>query len=84
MINTITIKDEFSFYNLKDRVWSGAIDTMNRIADEHKEEELISLLNDYFCGDIPSMTAVNDVLWFNRDEIYDALGISDDEDEEDN
>ena len=46
--NTITIKEDFSFYKLKDRVWSGAVDTMQRIADEHKEEELISLLNEVF------------------------------------
>lgn len=48
MINTVTIKEDFSFYKLKDRVRSGAVNTMQRIADEHKEEELISLLNEVF------------------------------------
>ncbi len=81
MINTITIKEDFSFYKLKDRVWSGAVDTMQRIADEHKEEELISLLNEVFCEQQPDITEINDYLWFESDDIYEYLGISSDEDE---
>ena len=81
MINTITIKEDFSFYELKDRVWSGAVDTMQRIADEHKEEELINLLNEVFCEQQPDITKVNDYLWFESDDIYEYLGISSDEDE---
>ena len=81
MINTITIKEDFSFYKLKDRVLSGAVDTMQRIADEHKEEELINLLNEVFFEQQPDITDINDYLWFESDNIYEYLGISSDEDE---
>ena len=61
--------------------WSGAVDTMQRIADEHKEEELISLLNEVFFEQQPDITEINDYLWFESDDIYEYLGISSDEDE---
>lgn len=81
MFNTITVKRDVSFYDLKDMVWSGAVDTMQKIADEQKEEELMNLLNEMFFEEQPTITEVNDYLWFEFDSIYEYLGISSDEDE---
>lgn len=74
--------------------WSGGRDTMNDIIAAGKCDELESLAEETFgCmadnGEYPTDTDVNDWLWFERDEIYRALGIydkvygGDDEDSDD-
>lgn len=68
------------FYALKDASWSGAVQTLDEIEEKGKEEELIDYLN----GIISSYdngieeTKLNDHLWFDRDTIYDELGIEHD------
>lgn len=75
------IKKEYDFYDLKDMVWSGAVDTLNTIEEKGKEDELMQLLEENFC-DIPTETEVNDFLWFEDDYIFDQLGINEEDDEE--
>ena len=70
----ISVKKELSFEDLKDECWSGAIDTLQKIEEEGKENELMELLQEIFT-DIPTETEVNDFLWFDDDYIYDQLGI---------
>ena len=77
----LTIKKEIDFNDLKNMVWSGAVDTMQRIEDEQKQDSLMDLLNEVFCEEQPDITDVNDYLWFESDDIYEYLGISSDEDE---
>lgn len=77
----LTIKQEVNFNDLKDMVWSGAVDTMQRIEEEQKQDSLMSLLNEVFFERQPDMGDVNDYLWFESDDIYEYLGISSDEDE---
>lgn len=69
------IKDEFDFRDLMNKCWSGAKDTLEMIEDKGYEDELMSHLEDVFYGDIPTMTEVNDYLWFEEDAIKEALGI---------
>lgn len=69
------IKDDFSFNDLMNKCWSGAKDTLDMIEDKGYEDELMSHLEDVFYGDIPTMTEVNDYLWFEEDAIKEALGI---------
>ena len=70
----ISVKKELSFEDLKDKCWSGAIDTLQKIEEEGKEDELIKLLLDIF-ADIPTETEINDFLWFEDSYIYENLGI---------
>ena len=70
----ITVKKELSFEDLKRECWSGAIDTLQKIEEEGKEDELIKLLLDIF-ADIPTETEINDFLWFEDSYIYENLGI---------
>ena len=70
----ISVKKELSFEDLKDECWSGAIDTLQKIEEEGKEDELIKLLLDIF-ADIPTETEINDFLWFEDSYIYENLGI---------
>lgn len=77
----LTIKKEIDFNDLKNMVWSGAVDTIQRIEDEQKQDSLMALLNEVFSEEQPDITDVNDYLWFESDDIYECLGISSDEDE---
>lgn len=77
----LTIKKEIDFNDLKNMVWSGAVDTIQRIEDEQKQDSLMDLLNEVFLERQPDITDVNDYLWFESDDIYECLGISSDEDE---
>lgn len=70
----MTIKKDYGFYDLKDEVWQGAVDTLDRIEKEEKQDELMEFLESYFM-DIPTMTEVNDLLWFESDYIFESLGM---------
>lgn len=63
--------------------WSGAIDTWQLIADNDKIDELESYLEDSYPDGL-SLTELNDILWFEPEDVLEALGISEnDEDDED-
>ena len=76
------IKNDYGFEDLRDNCWSGAIDTLDRVEEEGKEEELMDLLEEVFEGDIPTLTEVNDYLRFEDDEIFERLEIKENEEEE--
>lgn len=69
-------KEINGFYELADMVWSGAVDTIADIQNADKENELMNLLDDIFLDEIPTDTEVNDFLWFERDYIYECLGLT--------
>lgn len=78
------VKNEiYDFGSLEFNCWSGAIDTLNRIRKAEKEEEFIDYLEDIFYNEIPTMTELNDFIWFEDEMIFEDLGISDEDDEED-
>lgn len=60
--------------------WSGAVDTLDRILNEGKGEELEELLDELF-PDGATETEVNDLLWFEPEYVFENLGIEVDEDE---
>lgn len=68
-----------SFYDLKEKCWSGAIYTLNEIERHNKENELMELLQEF---EWESMTQINDYLWFDTEQIYEYLGIYEDENNE--
>lgn len=70
----MTIKKDYGFYDLKDEVWEGAVDTLDKIENEGKQDELMEFLESYFI-DIPTITEVNDLLWFENDYIFESLGM---------
>ena len=69
------IRMEIGINELYDMAWSGGKDTLDDIFEHNKEEELMNLLEEVFCGEIPSDTEVNDFLWFERDMIYEHCGL---------
>ena len=46
-----------------------------------KEEELMLLLDEIFLESIPTLTEVNDILWFDDEMIFESLGIIEEEEE---
>lgn len=69
------IKKEFDFEDLKKECWSGAVDTLQTIEENDKESKLMELLEDIFSTTIPTITEINDFLWFSDDKIFESLGI---------
>lgn len=71
------IKKEINgFYALADMVWSGAVDTIADIQNANKEDEFMNFLEAVFCDEIPTDTEVNDFIWFERDYIYENIGLT--------
>ena len=71
------IKEIDNFYDLMENSWSGAIDTLQDIANANLEEEFMeNLENIYFLGETPTDTELNDFIWFERDTIYSDLGLN--------
>ena len=62
--------------------WSGAKETQQRIIDENKEAEFDQLIEELYPDGIDE-TQLNDILWFEDDWIFEQLGISDEEELED-
>ena len=58
--------------------WSGAKDTLDKIIDEGKCEELEGILEDMY-PDGMTETELNDLLWFESESIYEWLGIRSEE-----
>lgn len=77
----INVRKEMDFNDLTNECWSGAEDTLARIAEENKKEELINLLNEnFYCGDnsidnAPTLTEINDLLRFDSDWVLEQLDI---------
>lgn len=72
---------EFDAYNFQ--AWSGGKDTLDDVINAGKAEELESLIEDMFDPENPpTMTDVNDWLWFDRDTIYEYLGMSEESEDE--
>lgn len=71
------IRKEINGFNeLADMVWSGAVDTIADIQNTNKETEFMNFLEMVFCDKVPTDTEVNDFIWFERDYIYENIGLT--------
>lgn len=68
----MTIKSDISLENFE--AWSGGKDTLNRIINEGKCDELESMLEDLY-PDGMTDTELNDLLWHDSDTVFEWLGI---------
>ena len=66
------ITSEMSLKNFK--AWSGAKDTLNKLIELDKCEELEFILDDLYPDGLTE-TQLNDILWFEDEWIYEMLGI---------
>ena len=73
------IKTEINnFAELENMCWSGAYDTLVDIINADKEDEFMDFLSEVFCDEVPTDTQVNDFIWFEREYIYENLGLTED------
>lgn len=80
------IKNDMDFSDLMENCWSGAVDTLRTIEEINKEKELMAHLEEIFesyFDNVPTMTEINDYLRFEDEAIFEALGISESEEEDD-
>ena len=71
------IRKEINGFNeLADMVWSGAVDTIKDIQNANKEDEFMNFLEAVFCDEVPRDVEVNDFIWFERDYIYENIGLT--------
>ena len=89
VVKTINEYDKNDFSRLYDNSWSGARQTLDDIRNADLEEEFMQYLDEMFGADEVGNTELNDFIWFERDTIYDYLGLDengeipkDDEDDE--
>ena len=61
--------------------WSGAKETQQRIIDENKEDEFDQLIEELYPDGLDE-TQLNDILWFEEESIFESLGITDEEEED--
>lgn len=62
--------------------WSGAVSTLNRIINEGKCKDLEFILDDLY-PDGMTETELNDLLWFEPETVFEWLGISYEDEDED-
>lgn len=62
--------------------WSGAIETLERIKEEGKCDQLERLLEDIEPEEGWKDVDINDLLWFESDWIFESLGITEEDEEE--
>ena len=60
------------------QAWSGAKDTLDRIQREGKCAELENVLEELY-PDGMTETQLNDLLWFDSEQVYEWLGIRSEE-----
>ena len=71
------IKEYGDYYDLKRNSWSGALDTLKDIERADKEDNLMQFLEEVFADrETPTETEVNDFLWFEREFIYENVGLN--------
>lgn len=75
------VSDEMDFHDIRRTAWSGAVDTAERIEREGKGDEFCDMIEELFPDGI-GRTALNDIMWFDSDWIFETLGISEEEEEE--
>ena len=73
----MTVEFDMTYEEIKDKLWSGAKDTVEELTDDEFEQVMSILENDYFTEGSPTMTTINDILWFERDTIAEWLGYKD-------
>ena len=70
------ITSEMSLKNFK--AWSGAKDTLSKLIELDKCDELEFILDDLYPDGLTE-TQLNDILWFEDEWIYETLGIETEE-----
>jgi hypothetical protein len=72
------VVDIFNFHYLYAQSWGGALDVLDVIKKEGKQDELMEYLDSVFEETVDEVM-LNDYIWFECEEIYQALGMGEEE-----
>ena len=73
------IKRYVEWNDIKENAWDGAVQVIEEIEKQGREDEAMSLIEEVFYDEVPDETDVNDFIWF---DIEDMLHLYDEEDDE--
>ena len=73
------IKREMDWDDIKENAWAGAVQVIEDIEAQGREDEAMTLIEETFFNEVPDETQVNDFIWFDLD---DMMALYDDEEEE--
>ena len=77
------VKTEINDFNeVAKMAWSGANEVCNEVIRQGKEAEAMCLIEDIFAETMPSVTKLNDFIWFELGDIM-HLWDAEEDDEED-
>ena len=76
------IQKEIGWNDIKENAWAGAVQVIEEIEKQGREDEAMTLIEDMFYDDIPDETSVNDFIWFDLADILHLYDEDDDEDDE--
>lgn len=62
--------------------WGGAKEVVNKIKKAKKLDELNAWIDEFFYGQTPTKTQINDIVWFGYKDIMECLEIDNGEDDE--
>ena len=80
MYINVTTSNDMDFDDIYQNSWSGAVDTLNTISNEGKEDDLMELLDFVYPNGVDE-NELNDFLVFEDDYIFNELGINLEEEE---
>lgn len=75
MYINVTTSNYMDFDDIYQNSWSGAVDTLNTISNEGKEDDLMELLDELYLDGVDE-NELNDFLWFDDNYIFNELGIN--------
>lgn len=77
----LNVKEVYDFNELYNTSWSGAINTLDTIREQEKEQEFLDLVNEVLSTyeDGLERTALNDFIWFDTDFIFESLDIKEED-----
>ena len=71
----LTVSKELNLMDFK--AWEGGKDTLDKIIELNKVEEVEDLINEVFYTEIITETKLNEFLWFEDEYIANYLGMDD-------
>lgn len=74
MYINVTTSNDMDFDDIYRNAWGGAVDTLNTISNEGKEDDLMELLDELYPDGVDE-TELNDFLAFEDDYIFQNLDI---------
>lgn len=78
---SIEFIEDCNVLDLGQHLWSGGKDTFETIYNADKEDELEAYIHEVFCDRTPTITEINDLLWFESESVFEACGLDEDGEE---